>query len=239
MSGRRRLLSSPRWATVFHLRGILFGESERWPAAMSCYWIRTETMRDDDLIWKRVAIEPGPALPLFTVRFDEMRHPTGTYTHRCLVLECPDWVNVVACTDSGHVVMVEQFRFGSGELSLEPPAGIVDDGESSLVAAKRELLEESGYGGGRWRYLGSVQPNPAFQSNLCHHWLVEGVSAVAPPTPEPGEALRVRLMRPVELREAFAAGLLKHTLAISALSRRMQLWDLPLTAFAADAESVS
>lgn len=186
-------------------------------------------MRDDDLIWKRVATEPGPALPLFKVRFDEMRHPTGTYTHRCLVLECPDWVNVVAVTHSGHIVMVEQFRYGIGELSLEPPAGIVDDGESSIVTAKRELLEETGYGGGRWRYLGSVQPNPAFQSNLCHHWLVEGVSALAPPAPDPGEALRIRLMTRTELREAFTAGHLKHTLAISALSRYLSLWDLPLT----------
>jgi len=194
------------------------------------------TTDGDELIWTRVASASGPTLPLFKVRFDEMRHPSGSYTHRCLVLEAPDWVNVVAVTAAGQVVMVEQFRYGSGEVSLEPPAGIIDAGESSLVAAQRELLEETGYGGGEWRYLGAVQSNPAFINNVCHHWLVEGAEAVQPPTPDPGEALHVRLMTQPELRAAFATGRLKHTLAISALSRFMPLWDLPLRTFAADVQ---
>lgn len=185
-------------------------------------------MRDEDLSWEKVGSETGPELPLFKVRIDLMRHPSGTYTHRCLVLESRDWVNVVAVTAEGQTVMVEQFRYGAGEIGLEPPAGIVDPGEESLVAAQRELLEETGYGAGRWRFLGSVQPNPAFHTNLCHHWLAEDVERLQQPTPDPGEALRVRLMTPEELRAAFGAGELKHTLAISALSRVFCLWDMPL-----------
>ena len=126
-------------------------------------------MRDKNLIWEKVDSQGGPELPLFKVRFDLMRHPSSGYTHRCLVLESPDWVNVVATTTDGRVILVEQFRYGVGEISLEPPAGIVEPGEESGVTARRELLEETGYGGGRWRYLGSVQPNPAFHDNLCHH----------------------------------------------------------------------
>jgi len=193
----------------------------------------------DELIWTRVSSESGPTLPLFKVRFDEMRHPSSHYTHRCLVLEAPDWVNVVAVTEAGQLVMVEQFRYGSGAVSLEPPAGIIDAGEASLAAARRELLEETGYGGGEWRYLGAVQSNPAFIDNVCHHWLVEGVHLVQAPTPDPGEALHVRLMTQSELRAAFAAGRLKHTLAISALSRYMSLWDLPLREFATHARDAT
>lgn len=185
-------------------------------------------MRDEKLVWEKVATEGGPELPLFRVRIDTMRHPTSGYTHRCLVLEAPDWVNIVAVTAAGEVVMVEQYRFGSGEVGLEPPAGIVEPDEPSLTAAKRELLEETGYGGGRWCYLGAVQPNPAFHDNLCHHWLAEGVERQRPPAPDPTEALRVRLMTPEELREAFAAARIRHTLALSALSRVFPLWEPPL-----------
>jgi 8-oxo-dGTP pyrophosphatase MutT (NUDIX family) len=187
-------------------------------------------MNDDSLRWEKVGSTSGPDLPLFGVRLDMMRHPAGSYVHRCLVLEAPDWVNVVALTPDRRVVMVEQFRFGSGEISLEPPAGIVEPHEASLAAAQRELLEETGYGGGTWRYLGAVQPNPAFLSNLCHHWLVEGVAPQRPPVPDPGEALRVSLMTPEALRDAVAAGRLKHVLAHSALSRVFPLWALPYVA---------
>ncbi|NNC63947.1 MAG: NUDIX hydrolase [Gammaproteobacteria bacterium] len=184
-------------------------------------------MRDEELIWERLRSEPGPEVPLFRVRLDLMCHRATAKQQECLVLESPDWVNVVALTPDRRVVMVEQYRFGSGEIGLEPPAGIVDPEESALDAAKRELLEETGYASDHWRFLGAVQPNPAFHDNLCHHWLAEDVESIHPPTPDPGEVLRIRLMTPDELRAEVAAGRLQHTLAQSALSRVFPLWELP------------
>ncbi|MDH3507363.1 MAG: NUDIX hydrolase [Gammaproteobacteria bacterium] len=184
------------------------------------------TMRDEDLIWERLGSERGPEMPLFRARLDLMCNRATAKQQECLVLESPDWVNVVAVTPDRRVVMVEQYRFGSGEVGLEPPAGIVDTSESVMDAAKRELLEETGYASEQWRYLGCVQPNPAFHDNLCHHWLAEDVESMQPPTPDPGEVLRIRLMTPDELRAEIVAGRLKHTLAQSALSRVFRLWDL-------------
>jgi 8-oxo-dGTP pyrophosphatase MutT (NUDIX family) len=184
-------------------------------------------MAEDALRWEKVASEEGPQLPLFKVSIDVMRHPQSAEKFERLVLESEDWVNVVAVTRDGKSVMVEQFRFGIGDLTIEPAAGIVATGEDSLSAAKRELLEETGYASDKWRYLGSVQPNPAFHDNLCHHWLAEDVVAVQPPEPEAGEAIRVHLMTLEELREAMRGGSLRHTLALSALSRVYPLWELP------------
>ncbi len=184
-------------------------------------------MKDDDLLWVKLATEPGPELPLFRVRFDTMRHPTSSAEFQRMVLEAPDWVTVVAVTKAGKIVMVEQYRFGVGELTTEPVAGMVDRGEDSLDAAKRELLEETGFGEGNWRYLGSVQANPAIHDNLCHHWLVEDVVVVQSPSPDAGEAIRVHLMTLDEIKEAIAVGKLKHSLGLSALSRVFPLWELP------------
>jgi 8-oxo-dGTP pyrophosphatase MutT (NUDIX family) len=186
-------------------------------------------MNDDALRWKKLRSEAGPELPLFQVRFDTMQHPETSAEFQRLVLEAPDWVTVVAVTTDHKIVMVEQYRFGVGELTIEPVAGIVDRGEESRDAGKRELLEETGFGEGTWRYLGSVQANPAYHNNLCHHWLVENVVSLQMPKPDAGEAIRVHLMSLDQIREAIAVGRLKHPLGLSALSRVFPLWELPYT----------
>ena len=184
-------------------------------------------MTDEFLRWVKLGSEAGPELPLFRVRFDMMRHPASSAEFRRMVLETPDWVNVVAVTADSEIVMVEQYRFGVGDLTIEPVAGIVDSEEGSLEAGKRELLEETGFGGGRWRYLGSVQANPAFHDNLCHHWLAEDVVPVQAPSPDAGEAICVHLMTLDEIRRSVVAGSLRHPLGLSALSRVFPLWKLP------------
>ena len=184
-------------------------------------------MTDDALLWKKISSQQGPTLPLFGVRLDTMRHPTSAKDFERLVLETSDWVTVVAITEDEKIVMVEQYRFGVGELTVEPVGGLVDPGEDSLRAAQRELLEEAGFGNGDWRYLGSVQANPAIHNNLCHHWLAKDVEFVQAPTPDSGEAIRVHLMTLDEVKDMVALGRLKHPLGLSALSRVFSLWELP------------
>lgn len=185
------------------------------------------TPSDDELVWRCLGSQPGPELKLFTVRLDDMEHPRSHEVMQRLVLTSVDWVNVVAVTDRGAVVMVRQYRFGAGYTTLETPGGMVDPGEGSLAAAQRELAEETGYTGGDWSYLGAVEPNPAFHDHLCHHYLARNVVHSQPQQMGGGELIRVDLMSEPAVRRAVLEGTIRHSLALSALSRVYELWSRP------------
>lgn len=139
------------------------------------------------------------------------------------MLETPEWVNVVARDEAGRFVMVQQFRFGTSALTLEVPGGMVDRGEDHGAAARRELREETGYTADRWVYLGAVEPNPAFQTNLCHHWFAEGVRATHAQEMDEGEDIRILLLEEDDLVARVRSGEIRHSLVLTALSRVLDL----------------
>ena len=82
------------------------------------------------------------------------------------------------------MVLIRQYRHGIGAVHYELPAGTTDPEDTSLEeAARRELREETGYGGGRWSLLATLSANPALQNNLTYTFLAEGVTRSAPPRP--------------------------------------------------------
>jgi len=109
---------------------------------------------------------------LFDVKYSRYRHPGRGTERDFVVIDAPDWVNVVALTPDGRLVLVKQFRFGIDDFSVEVPGGVMEPGEDPVAAAQRELREETGYTG-RARLLGGVRPNPAIMNNVCHIVLVE------------------------------------------------------------------
>ena len=166
-------------------------------------------------------------LILFDKRIDSLRNPRNQKEFDRLILESVDWVNIVALDAESRSVMIRQYRFGVGYVTLETPGGMVDEGEDSKVAAIRELKEETGYKSDQWSYLGCVEPNPAFHNHLCHHWLAENAYLDEEQSLGDGEMISIELMNEEQVCESVLSGELKHALALSALSRVFQIWPLP------------
>jgi 8-oxo-dGTP pyrophosphatase MutT (NUDIX family) len=180
--------------------------------------------KDEQKPWDVTRSERGPALPLFQVRFDRVRNPRNGHNMKAVILEADDWVNVVAITPHKKVVVVRQYRFGTRSMTVEIPAGIMEADETPKEAAARELCEETGYAAREWKYLGYVEPNPAFMDNACHNWLAVDASQVQQPNLDVGEDIRVEEMSEEELRREIKAGSLRHSLALVALAQVFELW---------------
>jgi 8-oxo-dGDP phosphatase len=133
--------------------------------------------------------------PWMVVRHQSFRLPTGREIADYWILEYPPWVNVVAVTKDDRLVLVRQYRPGLGAVHYEIPAGVAEAGEEMEQAARRELLEETGFGGGTWSPICRLSANPALQSNITTTFLAEGVERLAEPTPETTEDLRVHLVK--------------------------------------------
>jgi ADP-ribose pyrophosphatase len=126
------------------------------------------------------------------VRSDTVRLPGGKTLSPYHVVEVADWVNVVAISEAGNVVLVEQYRHAVKRVMLEIPAGHVDPKEDREAAARRELLEETGYGGGTWHALGALHPVASRFANQVHSYLALGVRKVGEPLQEETENLHIR-----------------------------------------------
>ncbi len=145
------------------------------------------------------------------------RHPVRGTERDFVVIDAPDWVNVVALTPDGLIVLVSQFRFGTDDFSLEIPGGVVEPGEDPVAAGIRELREETGYEGRPVTVLAVVDPNPAVQRNRCHLILVEGAVKGNGVDWDADEEIAVTAA-PVEDVLAWArAGKITHSLVLCAL----------------------
>jgi len=143
--------------------------------------------------------------------------------HDFTQLLCPEWVNVVAFTTAGELLLVEQFRHGVEASTLETVGGVCDPGEAPSVSGERELREETGHRPGRWVSLGSCLPNPAIQNNRCHFFLALDCVPVGALDLDPSEELRVWAVPWAEAEAMLREGRLDHALVMAALLR-LFLW---------------
>lgn len=156
---------------------------------------------------------------IFRLREDVAVSPRTNEAQSYFALETTDWVNIIPVTPAGEVVMVRQYRHGTGTITLEVPAGMADhEGEITAEAAARELREETGYVAREVIHLGSVEPNPAFLNNQCHSFLAVDVIQSAEIELDGGEDIAIELIPLDDIRGMIADGRISHSLTICAFT---------------------
>ena len=187
----------------------------------------------EDGRWERLSSERLMETPYFVLRSDKLRLPDGAVKDPYYILERPDASIIFPVTEAGEVVLVRQYRPAIDRMELGVPAGLVEEGEEPLAAARRELAEETGYTGGEWEPLGAVASSPSLKDNWAHLYLARGVELTAPPQPDEYERVEVVLVPVGEILEEVQAGNIVSSsgvaavlLALDALDRTSQK-DLP------------
>jgi ADP-ribose pyrophosphatase len=165
--------------------------------------------------WELLESKVDKDYRVFRIQSELAMSPRTNKVGTFYTIDTRDWVNVIPVTQDGRIVMIRQYRHGSKEVTLEIPGGLVDEDDPG-IAAKRELLEETGYAGDPAKSLGFVNPNPAIFNNRCHTFLIENVREISEKSLDPNEDIEVVLMPPDEIPEIIAQGGINHSLVIVA-----------------------
>jgi ADP-ribose pyrophosphatase len=174
--------------------------------------------------WKKHGSRSLGNFRIFSLRADRSVSPRTGEEHEFFVIDTRNWVNVIALTPDQQLVLVEQFRHGTGTVELEVPGGIMDPGETSPVATGvRELREETGYEGEKARILGRVLPNPAIMTNTCFTVLIENCTPRHGIQFDHGEDLVTRLVPVADIPRLVAEERFQHSLVVVALYY-FELW---------------
>jgi 8-oxo-dGTP pyrophosphatase MutT (NUDIX family) len=160
----------------------------------------------DSEAWERLESERLLETPYFALRSDRLRLPGGAVKDPYYVVERPDAAIIFPLTGEDEVVLVRQYRPPLERMELGLPAGLVEEGEKPEAAARRELLEETGYSGGEWEPLGSLASSPSLKDNWAYLFLARNVEETSAPDPDEHELVETVKVPVEDLRGLIRSG---------------------------------
>lgn len=166
--------------------------------------------------WETLSQEVKSRSIIFKHEVVKRKSPNNHISGSFDVIHCLNWVNIIPITPHGEVIFVRQYRHGVDEVTLEIPGGAVDPGEEFPTAAKRELVEETGYIASEMISLGKIHPNPAFMSNECEIFLAKDVQPTGEMSLDPLEEIELVSYPLEQIDDLILKRKITHSLVINA-----------------------
>lgn len=142
--------------------------------------------------------------PVFSVTTDYVEEPGGVRARRDVIRHSGSVV-VLAVDDRGRILLEHQYRHAAQSMMWELPAGRIDEGEPAATAAKRELLEETGYTARSWKKILQFYVSPGFLDETMTIYLARGLKA-GEAQPEADEKIEVHFYSPSQARRMVLDG---------------------------------
>jgi len=169
--------------------------------------------------WNIIREDTQLKTPIFNVSKRQARLPGDEPHGEFYIIKPPDWINIIATTAKGDVILVEQYRHGTQEVTLEIPGGMVDAGETPLEASKRELREETGFTSNEWVDLGRVDVNPAIQTNKTFTFWAKHCELTHEQALDTHEFINVHRLKEQDFLAHVANGTITHSLVVAAVAK--------------------
>lgn len=175
-------------------------------------------MPDKEILnWETISSGAEQNLKIFDLKIVKRRNLKIGKESDFVVLNSPKWVNIIPITKNDEVVLVEQYRHGIDQITLEVPGGLVEPGEEPRVAAERECSEETGYSSElRAEQLGENLPNPAFLTNTCYSFLWRDCELTSMQKLDGNEDIAVHLLPMKDIKNKILDGTIRHSLVLTA-----------------------
>ncbi|MCX5862911.1 MAG: NUDIX hydrolase [Desulfomonile sp.] len=172
---------------------------------------------DRNLHWELIDSREDRSYRLFSVAINRNRSPRTGEIHEFQILNSPDWVAVIALTPKNEMILVRQYRHGISGLSLEPPGGLVKEGQSPEQSGREELEEETGYQAPSLELLGWMHPMPALFSNRFYVFFARDATPDGRLNPDDTEEVETVLVPVDKVREYIRSGVITCGTMIAAL----------------------
>jgi len=169
--------------------------------------------------WEIIEDKKVYETPIFSLHQNKVLPDCTNHPAHFYVLNAPEWINVIALTHDNQILLVEQYRHGIHETTLEIPGGMVDSGEIPSDAAKRELLEETGYSSDSWESLGKTSSNPAILSNFTHLYLARNCIESGSQQTDGHEDIEIHKMPLYDFLQLVSDGVVHHSIVLAAVTK--------------------